>query len=337
MATNYSYGEDGLRVKKATPTLTTYYVDKYTEVRGTDVIRHIYHGNDLVASIDENDDVVYTHKDHLGSGNIRTNASGTQVTRLEYFPFGEKRLNTGSSSFVKQRYTGQVDDEESGPYYYKQRYYDSKVGRFVSADPLYAEEMDERGTDSQEVNLYAYVGNNPYKFVDLDGLVSYLVSRNLSIPILGEFAEYMYIAVVNDKNKSDVQIYSYGELENGQLGLINNRKGGILATHVDDVKSFSNKTYTDIQTISAPDQVVRETARNFKTSADYSNNPFNIRNSNTASQAVANTSQGSKVRTPEDTWVGSYGHGNTDALTGAGEVSSSGGGIPGGGNAGLQK
>ena len=171
----FKYDAEGMRVEKITNTATTYYIDQYTEIRNGDVIRHIYMNDDLIASIDQDDNVVYTHKDHLGSGNVRTNSSGAQVNRLEYFPFGEKRINTGSSNFIKQRFTGQIDDEESEIYYYKHRYYNPNLGRFISADQLYAEEMDKRGINSQEMNLYAYVRNNPLIYVDPDG---YLTERD---------------------------------------------------------------------------------------------------------------------------------------------------------------
>ncbi len=42
------------------------------------------------------------------------------------------------------------------------RYYDPRVGRFISEDPL--------GFDGGDVNLYAYVGNNPIMGVDPSGL-----------------------------------------------------------------------------------------------------------------------------------------------------------------------
>jgi RHS repeat-associated protein len=46
--------------------------------------------------------------------------------------------------------------------YYRARYYDPKIGRFISEDPI--------GFDGGDVNLYAYVWNNPTNFVDPEGL-----------------------------------------------------------------------------------------------------------------------------------------------------------------------
>jgi len=47
-------------------------------------------------------------------------------------------------------------------YYMRARYYDPVIGRFISEDPI--------GFEGGDVNLYAYVGNNPMNFVDPEGL-----------------------------------------------------------------------------------------------------------------------------------------------------------------------
>jgi len=52
--------------------------------------------------------------------------------------------------------------EPNGFYYMRARYYDPSVGRFVSEDPL--------GFDGGDVNLYAYVLNNPVMRADATGL-----------------------------------------------------------------------------------------------------------------------------------------------------------------------
>lgn len=169
ITTSYDYDEAGIRVKKTTPSKITQYIEKYTEIDDTDVIRHIFAGNKRIASIDGTAAVTYNHEDHLGSSNIRTDSSGTVIKSIEYLPFGEKRTQSGSYNIVKNRFTGQYEDEESDLYYYQQRYYDPILSRFITADPLYAEEMDERGVDAQELNVYAYVRNNPLKYTDETG------------------------------------------------------------------------------------------------------------------------------------------------------------------------
>ncbi len=52
--------------------------------------------------------------------------------------------------------------EPNGFYYMRARYYDPKVGRFISEDPI--------GFGGGDVNLYAYVQNNPVMRIDPWGL-----------------------------------------------------------------------------------------------------------------------------------------------------------------------
>ncbi len=62
------------------------------------------------------------------------------------------------------QYTGRENDG-TGLYYYRARYYDADVGRFVSEDPIRFAGGD--------VNFYAYVGNNPVNMIDPFGLDRY--------------------------------------------------------------------------------------------------------------------------------------------------------------------
>ncbi len=61
------------------------------------------------------------------------------------------------------KYVGQlgVMAEPDGFYYMRARYYDPQSMRFISEDPL--------GFDGGDVNLYAYVKNNPVMGVDPEG------------------------------------------------------------------------------------------------------------------------------------------------------------------------
>ncbi len=107
--------------------------------------------------------VTYIHTDQLGSPVAETNAAGTLTQRFRYEPFGqslEANIAQGPG------YTGHVADAASGLIYMQQRYYDPVIGRFLSTDP---DPVNGLGTN---FNRYAYVGNNPYKYVDPDGRAS---------------------------------------------------------------------------------------------------------------------------------------------------------------------
>ena len=60
-------------------------------------------------------------------------------------------------------FTGRRFDEETGLYYYRNRYYHAQLGRFVSRDPI--------GYEGSEWNLYEYVASNPLVATDPLGLI----------------------------------------------------------------------------------------------------------------------------------------------------------------------
>lgn len=61
-------------------------------------------------------------------------------------------------------YTGQRWDSALSLYDYRARYYDSALGRFIRADLVVPEPRNP-----QALNRYAYVLNNPLKYIDPSG------------------------------------------------------------------------------------------------------------------------------------------------------------------------
>jgi len=107
----------------------------------------------------------YYHNDNLGSSNVLTDRSGQMVQHYEYATFGQSSYQNNTSAYqVSNRYTGQICDDETGLYYYNARYYDSQLGRFVQPDTTVPSP-----TDSQTLNRYTYVGNNPLNRIDPSG------------------------------------------------------------------------------------------------------------------------------------------------------------------------
>jgi len=100
-----------------------------------------------------------------------TNSSGTVQERYEYTPYGAVAVldadfsNDGdgiSDIGNGTLYTGRLLDPETGYYYYRARYYDPWLGRFVGRDPI-----EFRGS---KWNLYEYVKGKPSKLVDPSGM-----------------------------------------------------------------------------------------------------------------------------------------------------------------------
>jgi RHS repeat-associated protein len=101
----------------------------------------------------------YYLSDALGSVIGLADANGAVQTSYNYSPFGKKQT-TGAASGNTFAFTGREDDG-TGYYYYRARYYNPDQKRFIAEDPL--------GFGGGNTNLQAYVGNNPIGFVDPEG------------------------------------------------------------------------------------------------------------------------------------------------------------------------
>lgn len=106
----------------------------------------------------------YYHFDGLGSVVALSDSSGSIVERYSYDVFGKPTItdsddNEISASSVGNPYmfTGRRYDDETSLYYYRARYYNPEIGRFLQADPI---------GYIAGLNMYAYVQNNPINFVD---------------------------------------------------------------------------------------------------------------------------------------------------------------------------
>jgi len=97
-------------------------------------------------------------KDRLGSVKALTNGSGQMIEAFDYSVFGVPNNPSTTIGF-----TGREFDQETGLYYYRARYYEPSLGKFLSSDPL--------GFDAGDYNLSRYVMNDPLGYVDPTGMV----------------------------------------------------------------------------------------------------------------------------------------------------------------------
>jgi RHS repeat-associated protein len=99
----------------------------------------------------------------LQSHAIIANSSGAYSSEMRYMPWGEERWASGElpTTFL---YTGQHEQKELGLYFYNARWYDPRLSRFLSADSLIPDPYN-----SQAFDRYAYVFNNPLRYIDPTG------------------------------------------------------------------------------------------------------------------------------------------------------------------------
>ncbi|TGK01301.1 hypothetical protein EHQ53_08650 [Leptospira langatensis] len=126
---------------------------------------------------------IFLHQDHLGSTTMATDGNGNRITggdqagasHVSYTPYGSiDQDDTFGPDVFRYKYTGQESDSETGLYYYKARYYDPAIGRFLQADDL----MD--GNNPNGMDVYMYTEGNPTSSIDPSGhsWVSSFFKRN---------------------------------------------------------------------------------------------------------------------------------------------------------------
>ena len=125
--------------------------------------------DDLVCR-DRSSERLYSLSDANWNVVALTDASGVVKERMTYSAFGRPNWlsaafgsKSASSYDWTRTFTGQVLDSETGLMLYRNRYYHTGLGRFVTRDPI--------GYGAGDVSLYRYVNSNPLKSGDVFGLM----------------------------------------------------------------------------------------------------------------------------------------------------------------------
>lgn len=163
----YFYDYTGQRIKKIENGVTTYYIGKHFEKQvdstGSASMTSYYFANgERVAKKDAFGNIFYYHSDHLGGTNVVTDSSGNLIERIKYYPFGEMREGGNE----KYSFTGKEKDKLTDNYYFEARYYNPEFKHFTQADTVSLNLYDP-----QDLNRYAYVSNNPLRYIDPTGHV----------------------------------------------------------------------------------------------------------------------------------------------------------------------
>ena len=142
---------------------TVTYVGNYFEWTGSTntMEKYYYAGSTRVAVRRGSDNLYWLLGDHLGSQAITADASGSKISEVRYYPWGEDRYFAYTSS-TAYRFTGQWTEFGLGLMFYGARFYDPSLGRFISPDTLVPGGV-------QGWDRYAYSSGNPVKYIDPTG------------------------------------------------------------------------------------------------------------------------------------------------------------------------
>jgi RHS repeat-associated protein len=118
-------------------------------------------------------EIFWALADHQGTVRDVLDSAGAVENHIDYDSFGNVTAETDGDVEFRFGYTGRELDTETGLNYYRARYYDPSIGRFISEDPI--------GFDAGDMNLYRYVANTPMTYTDPSGMCqSWMNTSNTS-------------------------------------------------------------------------------------------------------------------------------------------------------------
>ncbi|QPB83414.1 hypothetical protein CWC22_010630 [Pseudoalteromonas rubra] len=188
---SFTYGPDHMRFKQVKGSVTSYYAGKHyeLEIEGNKTTTRAYIGDIAVISSQSGSvpQIRYFHKDRLGSARLITNADGYVVAERNFDPFGKPRAASGSLKFTAQLgdyksaktrrgFTDHEHLDDLELIHMNGRVYDYNLGRFMSVDPV----IQSPG-NSQSINPYSYIMNNPLGGTDPTGYSSACQSKGADV------------------------------------------------------------------------------------------------------------------------------------------------------------
>ena len=184
---NFSYDANEFRYKQVKTangnTSTIYYVDKDYELEIDDAGKETYTyyvgGHTIVKTTDAKDDVSHLSTNRLGSVSLITNGNAKVSTSLPGLSIREHRgydvfgrmyaldnpqAITLGSEFTSRGFTAHEHLQSVQLIHMNGRAYDYNLGRFLSVDPFI-----QNPTNTQSINPYSYIMNNPLAGTDPTG------------------------------------------------------------------------------------------------------------------------------------------------------------------------
>ena len=216
--TSFEYGPDRARFRRidnaGSTTTTTRYIGNVEIISRNDGTqeRKRYIGGVAIETsyfsngVQANRETLYTFKDHLGSMDVITDDAGQVVQELSFGAWGQRRNATNwqeliasqlidlgpnfDASITRRGFTGHEMIDGAGLIHMNGRIYDPILGRFMQADTFVQDP-----TNTQSLNRYSYVLNNPLNATDPTGFFFDKLFKALN-KLFGKFAPLIGIALL---------------------------------------------------------------------------------------------------------------------------------------------
>ncbi len=171
---SYQYNSNNQRVTKLVNGVSTLFVydinGKLLEIRQANSITDIVYLNGEPIAQLVNGKIYYFVNDALGTPEYLTGANGEKPWSGNIYPF-----KVDASGQVQQdlRFSGQINNSETGLVYNNAREYVPFLGRYLQADPS--------GLRGRSFNNYTYAKNNPVNLLDTTGRCPICIEEEASI------------------------------------------------------------------------------------------------------------------------------------------------------------
>ena len=182
---SYTYDHKNLRIKKEEykedSVRKTYYVYSGNDILFTETyindtpINMVFNLADMASFTyhygeDAKEELNYYYKDHRQNRIVKTEDDGSIISSANRFGYSSWGELDNPEATEESWFTGKKQDD-SGLYYFNARYYDVKIGRFISQDPA-----------MNGFNWYTYCNNDPINRIDFDGMEDDVYGDLLPVP-----------------------------------------------------------------------------------------------------------------------------------------------------------
>jgi len=198
LVASFTYDGFGRRLSRTTTAGTVFYhydggkVTCETDAAGNILAAYTYGPDGGPATLRYQGQTYFYHTNDRGDVLGLTAASGAVVTSYRYDAWGNVLEATGPVAVVNPyRYAGYRQDDSTGLYHLKTRYYDAAIGRFLSRDAVLGQPKE-----ATTLNGYAYAKSNPITYVDPDGRWSWRATNKVATTVGGIASAVAFVAAV---------------------------------------------------------------------------------------------------------------------------------------------